>query len=78
MGCSLGSPSDIGAIFLGVQEDLAVENLKFPILLDKRDDDKSIAGQRGPEDGMEHVCSLRHDYVLSSETMWWFCIEGQT
>jgi len=78
LGRSLGSPSDEGITVLGVAEVLAVEDLEFPVLLDKSVDDDSIIFVRGPGDGREHGCDLRCSYVLWSETMWRFCIEGRT
>jgi len=58
-GRSLESPSDEGVTLLGVAEDLAMEDLESPILLNKRGGDNSIAVERGPEGGREHASDLR-------------------
>ena len=58
LGCSLDSPGDDGITPLGVSEDLEMEDLEFPVLLDKRVGGDTIIVKRGPEDGREHACSL--------------------
>ena len=58
---NLGSPSKIneGATTLGVGEIFEIENLEFPVLLDKSVGDGGIIVDRGPKDGGEHGCDLR-------------------
>ena len=41
-----------------------MEDLEFPILLDKSVGEYSIIVERGPEGGVEHECGLRRGYVL--------------
>ena len=61
---SLGSPSDDGITLLGVAEVIAIEDLEFPVLLDKSVGDDGIVVVRGPGDGREQTCDLRRGYVL--------------
>ena len=56
---SLDSPSDDSIALLGVSEDLATEDLEFPVLLDKSVGDNIIIVDRGPEGGREHTSDLR-------------------
>ena len=61
LGLDLGSPSNIdeGATMLGVGGIFEIENLEFPVLLDKTVGDGGIIVDRGPKDGGEHGCDLR-------------------
>ena len=59
LGRSLDSPSEEGVALVGVSEILAMEELDFPVLLDKTADDMHIVVERGPEDGKERACNLR-------------------
>ena len=60
LGRSLDSPSDDGTHLLGVSKDLEMNDLEFPVLLDKRVGRNIIKVKRGPEDGREHACGLCH------------------
>ena len=51
LGRNLDNSSEEGVTLLGVGEALAMEYLKFSILLDKSDDGDRVVGERGPEDG---------------------------
>ena len=51
LGRSLDSPSDKGTALLGVGAILAVEDLEFPVFLNKSVGDNSIVVERVPEDG---------------------------
>ena len=59
LGRSLQSPGNNGATLLGVARVLAMEDLEFPIFLDKSVAEGSIVVERGPEHGREHACELR-------------------
>ena len=59
LGCSLDSSSNESTTLFGVGKSLAMEDLEFPILLDKSIGKDSIVFERGPEDGREHDCELR-------------------
>ena len=61
LGRNLDSPSDEGSTLFGVDEILAMDDPKFPVLLGKSVDDDSIVVECGPEDGREHTCHLRRD-----------------
>src|ERR1700743_3768130 len=78
LGQSLDSPSNKGTTLFKVAVILGMEDLEFPILLDKRVDEGSIVVERGIEDGIEHDCALRCGYALWSKMIRRFCIEGQT
>ena len=56
---SLDSPSDDGTTLLGVTRVFAMEDLEFPILLNKSVGEDSIVVERGPRDGREHERDLR-------------------
>ena len=78
---SLGSfdgLSDEAVTLLGVTKVLAMEDLEFPVLLDKGVDEDSIPVERCPEGGREHARDLRRVYVLWSEMTRWFCIKRRT
>ena len=64
LGRSLESPSDESTTLLGVGKILAVEDLEFPVLLDKSVGDDSFVVVRGPEDGRKPGCELHRGYVL--------------
>lgn len=66
---SRDSSSNKGVALLGVGEVLAVEDLKFPVLLDKSDDGDGFVGERLPEDGSQQSCELRCVCMLLFETM---------
>ena len=55
----LDGSSDHGVTPLGVGEILTMEDLEFPILLDKSDDAKSFERERDPRDGGQRSCGLR-------------------
>ena len=55
-----------------------MEDLEFPILLDKSVGEDGIVIERGPEHGIEHACELGRGYVLRSETTRRFCMKGRT
>jgi hypothetical protein len=78
LGRSLESPSDKGAELFGVGGIIAIEDLEFPVLLDKTVGEDSIVVVCDSEDARECASDLRSGYVLSSETMRRFCVEGQT
>ena len=61
---SLDSPSDKGATLEGVCKILAMEDLEFPILLNKSVGDDGIIVERDPKGGVEHECGLRRGYAL--------------
>jgi len=65
---SLDSSSDKVVAHLGVGEVLAMEDLKFPVLLDKSDDGDGFVGERDPEDGSHQTCELRCVCMLLFET----------
>jgi hypothetical protein len=50
------------------QRSLTLEDLKFPILLDKSKDGYGIVGESTPKGGRDHPCALRHCNALRSET----------
>ena len=67
---SLDSLSNDGNMLLGVTRVLAMEDLEFPILLNKSIGEGSIVVECGPGGSVEHECGLCCGYVLWSETMW--------
>ena len=56
----LDSSSDHGVTLPGVGEVFTMEDLKFPVLLDKSDDAKSFERERDPGDGGQRSCGLHH------------------
>jgi len=64
LGRSLEKPNDKGATLVEVDDVLTVEDLEFPILLDKSEDGDTIVIERGPGNGSDHYCDLRRGYVL--------------
>ena len=64
LGCGLDSSSDEGITLSRVSEIFATNNFGSPFLLNKSVDEGSIVIERGPEDGREHACGLRREYVL--------------
>ena len=78
IGRSLDSSSDEGIALLGVGEVLAMEDFKFPVLLDKSEDADSFVGERGPGDGSHHSCDLRRGYMSWSGTTRRFNVERRT
>jgi hypothetical protein len=63
-GYNLGSSSIEAATLLRVGEILNLEDLNFPILLDKRNDDEGVVVARGTVDEREHACGLRRVHTL--------------
>jgi len=59
LGHSLGSSGDEGTTLLGVSEVFTMEDLKFPVLLDKCEDDDTFVRERDPEGGGQRSCDLR-------------------
>jgi hypothetical protein len=57
--CSLGNSSEEGTTLLGVGKVLAMDDLEFPILLNKGIGDNSIVVVRDPRDGGKRACDLR-------------------
>lgn len=53
MGCSFDNPSNESLTHPGVGEVLTTEDLEFPVLLDKSDDDDSTVDERVPKDSIE-------------------------
>ena len=53
LGRNLDHFSHQGATLLGVSKGLEVEDLKFPVLLDKSDDENRFVGEWGPVEGRE-------------------------
>ena len=54
----LDSPSDEGSTLLGVGEILGMDDLEFPVLLNKSEGEDTIVVERGPKDGIEHERGL--------------------
>jgi len=53
---------------LGVDEFLTPGEFEFPALLDERDGEGSLVGERGAVGGRDQVCCLRRGYGSPSET----------
>lgn len=53
VGCSFDNPSNESLTHPGVGEVLTTEDLEFPVLLDKSDDDDSTVDERVPKDSIE-------------------------
>jgi len=64
LSSNLEGPSDEGTTLLGVGEILAIEELEFPVLLDKSVGDGSFVVVRSPGDSRGRGCELRRGYVL--------------
>ena len=58
LGRSLDGPSDESIALSGVSEDLAMEDLESPVLLNKSVGDNIIVVERGPKGGREHTSDL--------------------
>ena len=54
------SPGKSVTTLFGVAEDLAMEELEFPVLLDKSVDGDTIIVEPGAGGGGEHRCELRY------------------
>ena len=59
LGCSLNSPSEDGTTLLRVARMLVMEELEFPVLLDKSVGEETIVAECGPEDCRKHECGLQ-------------------
>jgi len=55
---SLDSPSDESITLLGVTEDLAMEDLEFPVLLNNSVGGNTIIVECVPKEGREHASEL--------------------
>ena len=62
LGLNIFKPRVEGKTPLGVAEVLTIEDLKFPILLDKSEDGDRIEVESVPAGGREHDCGLCSDY----------------
>lgn len=59
LGRSLYSSSDEGTALLGIGKVFTMKDLKFPVLLDKTEDDDTFVRERDPRDGGQRSCDLR-------------------
>jgi len=69
IGRSLEIPSDDGTALEGVGKILAMEDLEFPVLLDKSVGEDSIVVESGSEDGRGQSCGLGRCHFLWPGTM---------
>ena len=53
---------------LGIDEILTPGKFEFPVLLDERDGEDGLVGERGAVDGRDQVCCLHCGYGSPSET----------
>lgn len=51
---------------------------ELPVLLDERDGEDGLVGERSAVDGRDQVCCLRRDYGSPSEPTLQWCVEGRT
>ena len=58
LGRSLESPGDEVTILLEATEYLEMEDLEFPVFIDKSDGDDTVMADPGPENGREQGCEL--------------------
>jgi hypothetical protein len=64
LGHNFGSSRIEGATLLGVGKVLKLEDLKFSILFDERQDAESIVVARGTVEEREYGCGLRRGILL--------------
>ena len=64
LGRGLDSSSNESVTLLGVREIFTMEDLEFPILLDKSVRGGGIPAEHGSEDGGEHACELSSQLVF--------------